>query len=139
MKFKLFLLIIFLSTVFSSAHVLADVGNLSNEQMKQLMAENVPLIDIRRPEEWNSTGVIGDSRLITFFDSRGNFNLEKWLAELDKVAGKNDKFILICRSGNRTGQVAQYLDKKLGYKQVYHLKNGIKKWIKADGKVVSAR
>ncbi|MDX2503303.1 MAG: rhodanese-like domain-containing protein [Gammaproteobacteria bacterium] len=139
MKFKLFLLIIFLSTVFSSAHVLAEVGNLSNEQMKQLMAENVPLIDIRRPEEWKSTGVIGGSKLITFFDSRGNFNLEKWLAELDKVAGKNDKLILICRSGNRTGQVAQYLDKKLGYKQVYHLKNGIKKWIKADEKVVSAK
>ncbi len=139
MKFKLFLLLILFSTPFFALNAFAQVGNLSNEQMQELMAENVPVIDIRRADEWRSTGVISGSKLITFFDARNNFNLDKWLAELDKIAGKNDKFILICRSGNRTGQVGNFLNQKLGYKQVYHLKKGIKNWIKADRKVVSAK
>ncbi|MCP3849224.1 MAG: rhodanese-like domain-containing protein, partial [Gammaproteobacteria bacterium] len=58
---------------------------------------------------------------------------------LDKIAGKNDPFILICRSGNRTGQVSNFLDKKLGYTKVNHLQRGIKVWIKSGDKVVSAQ
>lgn len=117
----------------------AEVGQLNNEQLKQLMNENVPLIDIRRADEWQSTGVIKGSHLLTFFDARNNFNMDKWLADLDKIVKKDEKFILICRSGNRTGQVSNYLDKKLGFTQVYHLQRGIKTWIKAGDKVVSAK
>lgn len=136
MKFKFFLFSIFLSSFFISGNTLAQVGNLSNEQVKALMEKNIPIIDIRRSDEWRSTGVIEGSHLLTFFDARGNFNLDKWLADLDKIAGKNDQFILVCRSGNRTGQVANFLDQKLGYSNVNHLKKGIKKWIKPGNKVV---
>lgn len=124
-------------SLFISTFAFAEVVNLTNVQMKELIAENVPVIDIRRSDEWKSTGIVKGSKLMTFFDARGNYNLDKWLAELDKVAGKNDKFILICRSGNRTGQISNYLDKKLGYTKVYHLKDGIKSWIKAGDKVVT--
>ncbi|MCN4144118.1 MAG: rhodanese-like domain-containing protein [Thiohalomonas sp.] len=117
----------------------AEVGQLSNEQLKQLMDENVPIIDIRRADEWQSTGVIKGSHLLAFFDARGNYDMDKWLAELDKIAKKDEKFILICRSGNRTGQVSNLLDKKLGYQQVSHLQRGIKNWIKSGDKVVSAK
>lgn len=138
-KCKAIILFILFASVFLTVNASAEVGNLSNEQMKQLMAENVPVIDIRRPDEWQSTGIVDGSQLMTFFDARGNFNMDKWLAALDKIAGKNDKFILICRSGNRTGQVANFLDKKLGYTQVYHLQRGIKNWIKAGDKIVSVQ
>ena len=138
-KSKTSVLFIVLVSVFISANVSAEVGNLSNAQMKQLMTENVPVIDIRTPDEWQSTGIVHGSQLITFFDARGNFDLDKWLAALDKIAHKNDKFILICRSGNRTQQISNYLDKKLGYTQVYHLKKGIKNWIKSGDKVVSVQ
>lgn len=124
-------------SLFISTFAFAEVVNLTNVQMKELIAENVPVIDIRRSDEWKSTGIVKGSKLMTFFDARGNYNLDKWLAELNKVAGKNDKFILICRSGNRTGQISNYLDKKLGYTKVYHLKDGIKSWIKAGDKVVT--
>ncbi|MCU7957095.1 MAG: rhodanese-like domain-containing protein [gamma proteobacterium symbiont of Bathyaustriella thionipta] len=132
-----FLLFVFLVSFMST--VSAEVGQLSNAQLKKLMDENVPLIDIRRADEWQSTGVIKGSHLLTFFDARGNYDMEKWLADLDKIAKKNQKFILICRSGNRTGQVSNFLNKKLGYQQVYHLQRGIKNWIKAGDKVVSAK
>ncbi len=134
-----FALLIILATIFISTNVSAEVGDLTNDQAKQLMAENVPVIDIRRPDEWQSTGVIKGSHLLTFFDRKGHYDMEKWLAELDKIAGKNDKFILVCRSGNRTGQVSAFLDRKLGYKKVYHLKNGITKWIRAGDKIVAAK
>ena len=104
-----------------------------------MMANNVPVIDIRRADEWKGTGVIQGSYKMTFFDARGKYDMDKWLAELDKIAPKDEPFVLICRSGNRTGQVSNFLDKKLGYKKVYHLKNGIKKWIKAGDTVVAVR
>jgi len=131
-----FLLAIVVLTFVVASPVFAEVGQLSNVELKQLIDKKIPIIDIRRQEEWKSTGVIEGSHKLTFFDARGNYNLNKWLSDLDKIAGKDEPFILICRSGNRTGQVSAFLDKKLGYKQVSHLKNGIKKWIKAGDKVV---
>jgi len=128
-----------LSTLLLISNVSAEVGQLTNIQLKQLLAEGVPIIDIRRADEWHSTGVVKGSHRVTFFDARGRYDMEKWLAELDKIAKKDEKFILICRSGNRTGQVSSFLDKKLGYQQVYHLQRGIKNWIKAGGKVVPVK
>lgn len=138
-KFFLYPLCAVLLTVSLSLSAYAELGNLNNQHMKHLMDENVPIIDIRRSDEWQSTGVIKGSHQLTFFDARGNYDLEKWLSALDKIVGKNDRFILVCRSGNRTGTLGNFLDKKLGYKQVYHLQKGIKNWIKAGDKVVSSR
>lgn len=136
MRLKIFLYAVFVCLFCFSHAVTADVGNLSNAELKQLLDKRVPIIDIRRVEEWKSTGVIEGSHKLTFFDKRGKYDINKWLAELEKIASKDDPFVLICRSGNRTGQVSNFLNKKLGYKKVYHLKNGIKKWIKAGDKVV---
>jgi len=134
-----FVILLVLSTMLFISNASAEVGQLTNAQLKQLLADGVQLIDIRRADEWRSTGVVEGSHLLTFFDKRGRYNMEKWLAELDKIAKKDEKFILICRSGNRTGQVSNFLDKKLGYQQVYHLQRGIKNWIKAGDKVVSVK
>ena len=109
----------------------AEVKNLTNEELKQLIAEGVPVIDIRRPEEWKETGIVQGSHLITFFDKNGRYNLNKWMAEFDKIAGPNDPFILICRSGNRTGQISQFLHSRLQYQKVNHVARGIKHWIAA--------
>ena len=136
MNYKFLLLLI---ALFAAGNSFAEVGNISNKEMKTMMDQNIPIIDIRRPDEWKSTGVIQGSHKMTFFDARGNYNMDKWLAELDKIAGKNDAFILVCRSGNRTGQLANFLDKKLSYEKDYHLKQGIKNWIKSGDKVVSVK
>ena len=139
MKYLKIQYLLLIATLLFSITVQAQVVNLSNEQLKQMMEQGVPVIDIRRPDEWKSTGIIPGSHLMTFFDARGKYDLDKWLAELNKIAGKNDKFILVCRSGNRTGQVSHYLDGKLGYTQVYHLQKGIKNWIRSGDKVVSVK
>jgi rhodanese-related sulfurtransferase len=135
MYFKQFLLIFFFNVWFINS-VFADVGQTSNLQLKEMMLQGVELIDIRRAEEWKQTGVVRGSHLLTFFDKKGNYDVKKWLASLDKIVDKNKPFILICRTGNRTGMVSNFLDKKLHYKQVNHLSKGITNWIKSGYAVV---
>lgn len=127
LRSKMFFLTSILSLIVTGT-AFAELGNLSNQQMQQMMDENVVRVDIRRAEEWQQTGVIEGSHLLTFFDKNGKYDMQKWLDELSKIVDKNDKIVLICRSGNRTGMVGSFLDQKLDYPQVYHLKNGISRW-----------
>lgn len=127
LRSKMFFLTSILSLIVTGT-AFAELGNLSNQQMQQMMDENAVRVDIRRAEEWQQTGVIEGSHLLTFFDKNGKYDIQKWLDELSKIVDKNDKIVLICRSGNRTGMVGSFLDQKLGYPQVYHLKNGISRW-----------
>lgn len=115
--------------------VSAKVTNIDNAGLEKLMAEGVPVIDIRRAEEWQQTGVIKGSHLITFFDKKGHYDVPAWLDKLAPIAGKDQPFILICRTGNRTGTVSNFLDRKLGYTKVYNVQKGITDWI-ANGKPV---
>ncbi len=116
--------------------VQAEVKNIDNQELKKLLEQGVPIIDIRRPEEWKQTGVVKGSHLNTFFDKRGRYDVDAWLARLAPVAGKDDPFILICRTGNRTGTVSRFLDQKLGYKKVYNVQRGITDWIRKGNPVV---
>jgi rhodanese-related sulfurtransferase len=107
----------------------AEVHQLDNQALQALLAEGVPVIDIRRAEEWRETGVIENSHLLTFFDQQGRYNLPEWLAALGKiVASKDQPFILICRTGNRTGLLSRALSEQLGYRKVYNVSKGITDW-----------
>lgn len=127
-----------LSLFITSIALHAAVNNLSNAEVKQMIAQGVPIIDVRRPDEWKQTGVIKGSHLMTFFDKKGRYNMDKWLSEFNKVADPDKPFILICRSGSRTGQISHFLDEKLGFLKVSHVKNGINRWISAGEPTVSA-
>ncbi len=116
---------------FSAAAVHAAVKNLSNSDVKKMVAQGVPVIDIRRTEEWQQTGIIKGSHLLTFFDKNGHYDVHKWLAEFNKIVSMDEPFILICRSGNRTAKISKLLDEQLKYKQVSHVAKGIKNWISA--------
>ncbi len=112
----------------------AKVKNLSNAQLAAMAAmagEGVPLIDIRREMEWEQTGVIEGSHLITFFHERDKYDLDGWLAGFDKVAGRDKPFILVCRHGIRTAKLGRFLDGRQDFSQVHHLQYGISAWIEA--------
>ncbi len=109
--------------------------NLNNEQLKTMLEQDVPIYDVRRPEEWRKTGVVEDSRLLTFVDKSGRLKpdfLPRFTAEVDK----NQPVILICRTGNRTDTLARHLVEKLGYTQVYNVRDGITRWIAEKQPVV---
>ena len=46
-------------------------SNIENEQLQTMLENNVPIYDVRRPEEWYQTGVIEGSQLLTFVDADG--------------------------------------------------------------------
>ena len=129
------IVIILLLSTFGTI-VQADVTKIGNKKLMLLIEDGVPIIDIRRKEEWQQTGIVKDSFLMTFFNKDGKADVKKWLQKLELVASKQDPFILICRTGRRTGIVANFLDKKLGYKKIYDVTNGITEWIKKGQPVV---
>jgi rhodanese-related sulfurtransferase len=110
----------------------AEVIDIDNQQLKTLIDKGVPLVDVRTPKEWRDTGVVKGSQRLMFFDERGRFDINGWLAELAAVAKPGDPVILICRSGNRSAKIAALLSQQAGYTTVYNVKNGIKKWL-AEG------
>ncbi|MFN3595104.1 MAG: rhodanese-like domain-containing protein [Thiobacillaceae bacterium] len=107
--------------------------NVDNQGLKALMAQGVPLYDVRRPEEWRQTGVIEGSRLLTYVDARGRLNPEL-LPRLEAEAPKDAPIALICRTGNRTESLARQLA-ELGYKRIYNVRDGITRWV-AEGNPV---
>jgi rhodanese-related sulfurtransferase len=108
----------------------ADFKGLDPYTLQKKIDKNVVVIDIRTPPEWIDTGVVPTSKKIMFFNQRGEYNIPKWIEQFSKyVKNKDQEFVLVCRSGNRTTTVGRFLSYQLGYKNVYHLQNGIKSWI----------
>ena len=97
--------------------------------LERLQADGVPVIDVRRAEEWRKTGVIEGSHLLTFYDAEGRYDLERWLPALGKIAESGQPVAFICRSGKRSGRVALMLDERFGYSRVYTARDGILGWI----------
>ena len=132
MKIKLLTICLFIFT----SQVFAEVKEVNNEEMISLMKNGVPVIDIRRADEWHDTGVINQSNLLTFFDKNGNHNAEEWLPKLKKIAKKGDPVIIICRSGKRSGIVSKLLDEQANYINVYNASGGMVSWISLKNKTV---
>ena len=131
--FKIILIINVLVASFAFSEVI-EIGNI---ELKSLLQKKIPLIDIRRNDEWKSTGIVENSILMTFFDKNGKANTNEWLKELNKIAKKNDPVILICRTGRRTGIISKFLSEKVGYKLIYDVTDGITDWIKKGNTVVN--
>jgi len=114
----------------------ADFIGLTPAQVQKKIDTNVVIIDIRTPSEWKDLGVIPTSKKVMFFDPRGNYNIQAWMDKFSKIVkNKNQPFVLVCRSGNRTSNVGKFLSEQLKYKNVFHIQNGIKSWIKENRKV----
>ena len=106
-------------------------NNVDNSQLQTMLEHNIPVYDIRRPEEWRQTGVIEGSELLTYVDGNGRV-MPDFLKRLTTEIGKHDPVILICRTGSRTSTLARYLVEQMGYSQVYNVRNGIMRWIGDD-------
>jgi rhodanese-related sulfurtransferase len=132
MKIKLLTICLFIFT----SQVFAEVKEVNNEEMISLMKNGVPVIDIRRADEWHDTGVINQSNLLTFFDKNGNHNAEEWLPKLKKIATEGDSIIIICRSGKRSGIVSKFLDEQANFTNVYNASGGMLSWVSLKNKTV---
>ena len=134
MKVRTLIITIFL--MISSMSLFAEIVEVNNDKIDKLIKVGIPLVDIRTEREWYETGVIDQSNLLTFFDKYGNSKVEEWITKFEKIAGRKDPVIIICRSGRRSRIVANYLVQKENYLTVYHATNGIKSWIESNNKIV---
>jgi len=126
MKIKFYIkLIVCLLTV---KFAFADVVDVNNEQILELSKTNIPIVDVRSSSEWDQTGVIPTSILLTFFDKEGNYDLDKWYEKLRLEIEEGKPIILICRSGNRSRIIAEMMDKEFD-NVIYNAKRGITSWI----------
>ena len=106
----------------------AEVIDVNNEEMIKLSNTNIPIVDVRRSSEWDQTGVIPNSILLTFFDEEGNYNFDEWFEKLQLEISVTDPIILICRSGKRSKVVANMIDDKFNT-IIYNAQSGINSWI----------
>lgn len=120
---------LFLSLALLTACTKTPYTNLDNAELNTMLGQGIPIVDIRRPEEWRQTGIIQESKRITFVDGTGRLHPD-FLNRFTSTVKKNDPVILICRTGNRTDVLARLLIEKLGYTRIYNVKHGISRWIK---------
>jgi rhodanese-related sulfurtransferase len=106
-------------------------SNLDNEQLKTMLEQGTPIYDIRRPDEWRQTGVVENSKLLTFVDDDGRLSPD-FMHRFTSAVGKDDPVVLICRTGNRTSTLARHLVEQMGYTRVYNVRDGITRWIRDD-------
>lgn len=116
----------------------ADVRDIDNEELARLLASGATLIDIRTEPEWKETGIVAGSHLLTFFDEKGHYDARAWMEKLSARAKPDDPVVVICRTGNRTRAVSDFLDRQARYKKVYNVKHGIYGWMKDKRPVESA-
>lgn len=116
--------------------VQADVTELGNAELKNLQAQGVTIIDVRRADEWKATGIIEGSHPLTFFDKQGRYDVQAWLDQVGQWVSKDEPVVLICAHGVRSSKIAEFLDKRVGFTQVHNVTKGISQWISADESVV---
>ena len=129
-------LFLFSTIIINSAF--AEVKNANNQEIIALMKNGVPLIDVRTYDEWQKTGVIKDSKLLTFFNKNGDSNLKEWMHELRKIVNQDEPVIILCRSGKRSGIVSNILSDKMQYSNVYNANSGIIGWINDGQKTTTS-
>lgn len=114
-------------------------SNIGNEELKAKLASNVTIIDIRRPDEWQKTGVISGSHLVTFFDHRGNVNPTFGSKLQELVSNTSQEVVFICRTGQRSQVLSQYLADQAGFTNIANVQEGIVSSIESGGTVVAAQ
>ncbi len=104
---------------------------IDNDTLRELLAAGVPLIDVRRSEEWRATGIVPGSRLLTFFGPDGECAPAAWLKRLAAMVPAGSPLALICRSGHRSGLIAPLLLEAGMAPTVYDVREGILGWLGA--------
>lgn len=111
------LLLIFFLAIILSACSGDGYKNLSTEEAKKLVDDSEAVVlDVRTPEEFEE-GHIPKATLIPLQE------LESRLGELDK----DETYLVVCRSGNRSVQASELLVQE-GFKKVYNMTRGMNTW-----------
>jgi len=115
-------------TLLAASGLRAEIVDIDNAELARLIAAGTPVIDIRTAPEWQETGIVPGSHLLTFFDERGRADPAGWLNKARAIAAPEQPVVVICRSGNRTKAVSRLMSQQAGYGTVYNVRDGIRAW-----------
>jgi rhodanese-related sulfurtransferase len=124
-----------------NAHLVFDVElmgvagpkyeTISVQEAAKRVAGGMTIIDIRRDDEWQDTGIVEGAILLTAFDKSGKF-VPGFPAALARVVNTDEPFMVLCLAGNRSQVIANALVDQAGYTKVINVGKGIISW-KAEG------
>ena len=99
--------------------------NINGKELREIVAKNTDavIIDVRTEDEIRSGMIEGAI----------NYNLTgSSFADDIKVLDKSKTYLMVCRSGNRSGSACGFMEKE-GFQNVYNLDGGMMNW---DGQTV---
>ena len=92
---------------------------ITSVEMEELLnLEDVQLVDVRTPSEYNE-GHVPNAQNIDFLDK----NFDEQIESLDK----SKPVIVYCKSGGRSAKCASKLAEK-GFEKIYDLEGGFSQW-----------
>ena len=99
-----------------------DDCNINLEELKEMKKQGAILLDVRSPQEYLEKH-IREAVLIPTYEL--NTKVE------ERIKDKNKLIIVYCLSGSRSKKAIKTL-KKIGYTNLYHLKDGIEAYPEDD-------
>ena len=128
---KIFLVIFLLFTKFVNAEVI----DINNRELSNLIEKKIKIIDVRTQNEWKSNGIIKGSFLRSLLNKNKKFIFEDWYKMFNNDFGRNKSIIFICASGVRSNYISHLVKNKNPDLIVYNLKKGINNWIRSGYKI----
>lgn len=105
------------------------LGQMNSDELLEAQAQGSVIIDIRREDEWQKTGIIDGAKTITAFTKAGRLHQDFQQKFSSLTQSLKTPIVLYCRTGNRTNKLGNALVSQLGYSNLSHLRNGITGWI----------
>ena len=127
-----FILVIF---VLFTKFVNADVINIDNRELSNLIEKKIKIIDVRTHNEWELTGIIKNSFLVSLLNKNKKFIFEDWYAMFENKFGKNESIVFICASGVRSNYISHLVQRRKPDLKIYNLEKGINHWIRSGNKI----
>ncbi len=118
------------------AEAKSKVENLGVDEVQEEMEEGALVVDLREPEELETSGRIPGSLHVPrgMLEFRADPETPYYLEPFDR----SRRIILHCASGGRSALGAATL-KEMGYEKVAHLDGGFRAWTEAGGAVEKVR
>ena len=121
--------------MFFTKFVNAEVIDINNRELSNLIEKEIKIIDVRTKNEWKSTGIIKGSFLVSLLNKNKRFIFEDWFAMFDNNFGKNKSIIFICASGVRSNYISHLVQRKKPDLIIYNLQKGINHWIRSGNTI----
>ena len=128
---KIFFVIFALFTKFVNAEII----DINNRELSNLIEKKIKIIDVRTQNEWKSNGIIKGSFLRSLLNKNKKFIFEDWYKMFNNDFGRNKSIIFICASGVRSNYISHLVKNKDPDLIVYNLNKGINNWIRSGYKI----